>query len=333
MRETITDQPLLWRQPWWGRPSVAAALWAALVGYGSLMPFHAEFSRAGLSMLALSAALSPPEDVMLNLALYVPLGMLLRLVWRGWLPAALGVAGMSYSIECIQSLMPYRVASWQDVAANAIPGIMAAALTPWMIRALRAAAFACYRHGWRVERVLRAVRGRPWLTLGIAAATALPIVVWTATALSPVRPTSSSAANWMPFADHFARSYDTAIYFLGRSLLLYSALAMVLCVAMMRRYQRRPLLWVALTVALFACQQEYRRHQVMPQTRADVTEPILAVMAVALVFTTAWLFIHMVRHVCRRRQPVAVANDRRRKRHDYRFALVQADHPPVERGD
>lgn len=327
MSDVITEQPLLWRRPWWGRPGAAAALWAALVAYGSLMPFHVDLSRLGLSMLALSTAVSPPEDAMLNLALYVPLGVLLRLSWRAWRPAAIGVVTLSYSLECIQSLMPHRVGSWQDVAANAVPGIAAAAVTPWLLHGLRAAAFACYCRGWRVERALRALRARPWLTAVVLAATVLPVAAWTAAILSPVRPTSSAAANWMPFADHFARSYDKAVYFLARSLLLYSALAVVLGAAMMRRYQRRPLLWVALTVALIACQQEYRRHQAMPQTRADVTEPILAVIAAALVFTAAWLFIHAVRHACRRRNQAPVAYDRRRRRHDYRFALINAGQP------
>jgi hypothetical protein len=331
MPDAITEQPLLWRRPWWGRPGVAAAIWAGMVAYGSLMPFHVDMSHAGVSMLALSPAVSPPEDVMLNLALYVPLGVLLRLTWGGWWPAALAVVALSYSLECVQSLMPYRVAAWQDVAANAIPAIIVAALTPWLVRGFNIVAFACYRHGGWVECSLRGLRGRTWLVCAIVAATALPIGFWTAAVMSPVRPTSASAANWMPFADHFARSYDKAVYFLARSMLLYGSLAVVLGVAMMRRYQRRPLLWVALAVGLIACQQEYRRHQAMPQTRADVTEPILAMMAAAIVFTMAWLFIHAVRHACRRRHPVPVVHDRRRKSHDYRFALGPPDHAPSDR--
>src|SRR5690606_29830585 len=101
----------------------------------------------------------------------------------------------------------------------------------------------------------------------------------------------------------------------GRSLLVYCVLGMLLSVAMMRKHQRRPLLWVALTTAVLVAAQQALCG------RADVTEPIVALIAVGLVFTTAWLFVHAVRRSCRRRTATPVAHDRRRRPHDYAFAV------------
>ncbi len=330
MSEPTTAQPLLWRRPWWAHARFAAAIWAALVAYGSLMPFQFDFARVGLSMFALSNATSTLADVALNLALYVPLGVMLRRAWRLWWPAVVGVCVLSYGLECAQGLTPGRVASWRDVAANATTGTAAALLTPWVARGFRTAAFACYRRGWRVQSTLQALRRQPWLLFAVVAVNVVLLGIWATTVLAPVRPSSSLATNWMPFGQHFARSYDKAAFFLSRSMFLYCGLGSVLCLTLMRRVQRRPLLWVALTMAVIVAVQEALR-QAARHAQADITEPIIAVAAVALVFTTGWLFIHAVRKSCRRRQSVPVAVDRRRREHDYRFALTGPDNVQTRR--
>lgn len=312
--------PVLWRRPWWARAGAAAALWALLVTYGSLMPFAFDLSRLNVGLLALSTERSPIEDLALNLALYVPLGVLLRLAWRRWWLAGLGVVALSYGLECLQGLSPQRVGAWQDVVSNALPGVVAAIVTPWTLAALRCAAFVVYQQGALVDRVLRWMRGKPSLMLIVVAANLMLFGLWWSTHVSPVRPSNSLATNWMPFGDHFARSYDTAALFLGRSMLVYCVLGMLLSIAMMRRNQRRPLLWVALVTAVLVGAVEWAR-RTTGRDHADVTEPIIAVIAVAMVFTTAWLFMHAVRCSCRRKQAMPVEHDRRRKRHDYAFGL------------
>jgi len=322
MNARPTSQPVLWRRPWWATPEVAALLWAGLVAYGSLMPFDFDPSRFGAGIFALSAERSPVEDVALNLALYVPLGVLLRLAWERWWLAALGVAALSYAMECAQGLSPTRVGAWQDVVSNAAPGVVAAIVTPWCVAWFRRAAFACYTRGVLFDRTIRWARSRPWLMLVVVAANLVLFALWWSAHVSPVRPSDSLATNWMPFGDHFARSYDTAALFLGRSLVVYCVLGMLLSIAMMRKTQRRPLMWVALvTAALVGVVEVVRR--TAGRDHADVTEPIVAVIAVLLVFTSAWLFIHAVRCSCRRRKAVPVEHDRRRRRHDYEFALTR----------
>jgi len=102
--------------------------------------------------------------------------------------------------------------------------------------------------------------------------------------------------------------------------LVYCVIAMMLSIAMMRKRQQRPLLVVAAIVAVFVAALEAVRSYTA-QARADITEPIVAVIAAGLVFATAWLFVHALRCSCRRQQQVPIEHDRRRQSHNYDFAL------------
>ncbi len=323
--ETV-DQPVLWRRPWWLRAGVLAGAWALLVAYGSLIPFDFHLHEWRFENLALSGQIGTPPlaDVLVNLALYVPLGMLLRMSWKRWTYAAAGVIALSFALESVQSLSPQRVASWQDFAANAGPGVIAAALTPWLVAGFRVTVFAVYRHiaqpiaglwDW-----LQRQRRRPAMMLAMVAVNVLLIGAWSSTLAAPVRPSAKTAINWLPFGEHFARSYDKAIGFAGESLLAYCVLGMLGGVVLMRRSQRRPLLWLTLGVTVMVGALELIR-RVTGRDQADITEPLLAMAAVGMVFATAWLFVHAVRCSCRRKLAVPVAHDRRKRPHDYSFAV------------
>ncbi|MCC6681824.1 MAG: VanZ family protein [Phycisphaeraceae bacterium] len=324
--EQMTGQPVLWRRPWWLRAGVLAGAWALLVAYGSLIPFDFHLHEWRFENLALGGQMSAPplDDVLLNLALYVPLGVLLRLSWKRWTCAAAGVIALSFALESVQSLSPQRVSSWQDFAANAGPGVVAAALTPWLIAGFRVTVFATYR---RIAQPIAAVwswlhrqRRRPTMMLAMVAVNVLLIGAWSSTLAAPVRPSAQTAINWLPFGEHFARSYDKAIGLAGESLLAYCVLGMLGGAVLMRRSQRWPLLWLTLGVTVVVGGLEMLR-RMTGRDQADITEPLLAVVAVGMVFATAWLFVHAVRCSCRRKVAVPVAHDRRRRPHDYSFAV------------
>jgi glycopeptide antibiotics resistance protein len=118
-----------------------------LVVCGSLTPF--QFDTAALSA-GISAWLnrvewiSPaPEDVIVNLLVYVPVGV----TFCGWLrrvsgvrtialPAATVLACvLSLLIELLQTAAPPRCASWLDVLLNTYGAMIGAALAPSVLRA------------------------------------------------------------------------------------------------------------------------------------------------------------------------------------------------------
>src|SRR5690606_13133120 len=89
-----------WRQPAWATPTALAVAWATMIGYGSLLPL--QFDVAGFLarhdglVAAAQAWLASPtwrlvdgrvsqlgvpawqSDLLLNLLLYIPLGLLVR---------------------------------------------------------------------------------------------------------------------------------------------------------------------------------------------------------------------------------------------------------------
>lgn len=106
------------------------ALLAALIVYGSLIPFDLDWRGATWSSMRAGVAWPRPniEDVGVNLLVYVPLGAALFQAfrryraarWAGLAATVLLGAGLSLTIEWLQTLSRMRVACGWDVIVNAI---------------------------------------------------------------------------------------------------------------------------------------------------------------------------------------------------------------------
>ncbi|MCU0887990.1 MAG: VanZ family protein [Rubritepida sp.] len=147
------------------------ALWLALalvlgfILYGSLYPFGFTAPRAGLSV-AFEAAMRPRPtasrgDVLANLVLYAPIGLLLGLL----LPRRLGAVfvfaitlvasgALSLAIEATQAFVPGRSPSLWDVILNTVSGA-AGGLAALLVRGA----------DWRAPGLLGGVRREPFLAL------------------------------------------------------------------------------------------------------------------------------------------------------------------------
>lgn len=130
-----------------GRAAVLAALFAAFIIYGSLYPFqfHALAGEAGLITALTTQWLRWPGsrgDLLVNLVLYMPLGLFLALALRGpdgsrrpailrlLLTTSLG-AVLSFAIEVTQLHISARFSSLSDLVLNTtgtLAGAMAALL-------------------------------------------------------------------------------------------------------------------------------------------------------------------------------------------------------------
>jgi VanZ family protein len=114
-----------------------AVAYLLLVAYASLYPFSdwlAPNDEAARFLFAGWPSYIVASDVALNVLAYVPLGLLLTLLWMGhvprWAAVALGVtAGMllSLSIEFAQAYLPTRISSNVDVLTNSIGALWGAA--------------------------------------------------------------------------------------------------------------------------------------------------------------------------------------------------------------
>ncbi len=150
--------------PWW-----LAALVVGAILYGSLLPFRlSEPLLAGSLLTALGRIgfhSSPRADLLVNIALYVPLGFVVVLAANAQRRTTARVVGatilallVSGTAELLQTAMPARVASWVDVRSNALgaivgafagcvalrlwPGTAAAVATSWRRSPLHAASAA-----------------------------------------------------------------------------------------------------------------------------------------------------------------------------------------------
>lgn len=349
-------QPALWRRPGWLRAPLLALVWSVLVIYGSLLPWgldlHATVAQAGGIAPALIHWITSPtwvpavvetssygiptwvSDLVLNLLLYAPLGVLLRLTVsrlsgrHGWqiAYAASAVVLLSWMIESTQSLIPGRYASIQDVLANALGGCVGVLLGHRVNGAWRAGAFAIYRWTSKPMSVLHhklnAHRTRPAVMFVALAINAGLIGLWYALTTTTTHGAHGghTAVHLVPFQQYFNRSYDVAAVLLGRSMIVYCLAGAVWMLSMMRGRTRSALGWVVLTTALTAATVEALKLMGSP-AEADVTEPLIALIAGGLVLTAGFMLVHACRSSCRRFEQHPVDVDRRRRVHDYRFAL------------
>jgi VanZ like protein len=324
----------------------------AMLVYGSLLPGGFDLSgftaEAGGTWPAVLAWITSPRwvpavaevsslgvpnwvsDLVLNLLLYGPLGVLLRLTASRVsgrhivqvLSAVSTVVLLSWVIESTQSLIPGRYASIQDVLANSLGGAVGVLLGHRVNSLWRAVAFTMYRWtsgpaGGIYQRLL-ANRRRPVVMFMALMLNAVAIGLW---CLLTARSTDGEqAVSLVPFEWQFGRSYDVAAVLLGRSMIVYCLAGAVLMLTMMRGRTRAALGWIVLTVSLMAAGMEAAK-LLGGALQADVTEPLLALIAGGLVLVLGFMLVHACRCSCRRRDPLPVEVDRRGRQHDYRFAL------------
>lgn len=332
----------VYRHPVWAHPRVLALVCLVLVAYGSLLPFDllapagVDGVRAMLlapqwaeaqgptSALGLSASVS---DLLINLLLYVPLGVLLRFSIPGKLRlgivgatlATLGVFAVSWGLESMQSLTPSRVSSLNDVAANVATGGLSACLCLWLWSRFRAAVFAVYCRTAQLRRVaaagFEAMQARAWPTFAFVTLNGLLIGGWYVLQLGRYQSDGDGAA--LPFASAFELPYDTAAVVLGRSMLVYVGLGTLVLLAMASRRERVRLGWVVVAVVGLSIAAEAHR-AATHNARPDITGPILAATAATLMALTLYCFSLAVRKANRRHQQQTYNGpERRRMGYDY----------------
>ncbi len=336
--------------PKWISFRVMAGVWLVLVIYGTLVPFNFDLPEsfggvAGFFSWVLATLTSPRwlesgandisslgtpnwvNDIALNGVLYGPLAGFLRLhfkqrgrSWWGQIGLTmLAVLGISWLLECTQSRMADRFAGINDICTNTAGGLVGALVAAKVCNAARITIFWMY---CRVSYVLYKAkifyenqRRKPFFMFA-AVLTNIGLVAYWYAAAAPAGDSGESAANWLPFAQQFKRSYDVAALQIGRSLIIYCLFAMILSLQFMRIKHRKGFGWVVLAVAVLAAAREVIELTTAGES-ADITEPIIALMAVGFITTTTFLLYHAVRCSCRRKTQVPVDVDRRRVPHSY----------------
>ncbi|MFI4862387.1 MAG: hypothetical protein ACIAXF_17110 [Phycisphaerales bacterium JB063] len=343
--------------PMLARPGLLSVIWAVLMVYGSLLPFDLYparfFAEHGGFWPGLAVWLSGPGwvqatgettplgfslsavDLIVNLVLYIPLGVLLRITLRRRglgntaqvLLAGGALAALGWLMESTQAWSPTRVASLADFVANVGMGLCAVLVAPWLWGGMIRLIFWGYcRCAWPIHLLrvrMRFVRRSPGVMLALVLLTAALLTGWYATqaARAFASPASAQASGEvaLPFERHFDSSYDTAALLLGRSLLVYAAVGCLLSLSMLRSQARPTLRRVVLGVLLVALLVELYRSSVGVSYRADITEPIIAIAAALLMAITTYLFAHAIRRANRRHtQAEFPGPDRRRVRYSYR---------------
>lgn len=326
--------------PRWLNYRTIAVAWAGLLVYGSLLPFRfhwgtvyeqAEGWLGAVWLVATSPAWRLPHpasggfigsawavDLMINLLLYGPLGIAIRLDLRrrGRSPraqlliAAACLAGISYLLECVQSLELSRVASLVDVLTNTAGGTLAAALGIHIKHGFDRATLACFRmtrrftDGRSRQPGMLNHRGAWWLgMLGVDVAL---VIAWTGYTTQWTRvPTGRG----LPFEHLFNRPYDVAAVQLGQMAAVYALLAVLLSLQLLQMGWRRRKMWLLAAVSCVAVLREVV-HAWRMQERFDVTEVLVALLAAGVVMAAAHAGMHVVR-CSSRRQSEPVARDRR----------------------
>jgi len=107
------------------------AAWLAAVLFVTLAPFWP--LRAAPRAFAIASRLGA-WDFVLNIVLFLPAGMLLRLLGRGTSACTAAAALLSLAIESAQMWIPYRHPSQLDILANALGAFLAALAAGALLR-------------------------------------------------------------------------------------------------------------------------------------------------------------------------------------------------------
>jgi len=327
-----------------------AIAWLGFIVYGSLTPFEFKpVGNGGVGRWAVDAITSvrwdhqTPHDIsslghsnavndlLVNFALYAPLGMLFRLAFwrRGWTwawqcgLALSAVAIASLGIECVQGMTAERVASLKDVCVNLIGGAVGVLSAVQLRRAAIWVVFTTYR---RVSLTLHHsstmvawARRHPLALIGALLLNVL-LVWFVCYAAVPAAHRGPAGVNWIPFAREFQRSYDVAALQIGKAMAVYAAVSAVLALQFLSLTRRRSAGLVLIVAAVAGTAHQLARY--MQTGDADVTGPVIAVITACATVTLVSLLVAAVRAACRRRSALPVEVERRRV--PYRYTSPRA---------
>ncbi len=272
-----------------------AWLYLAAVAYGSLLPF--QFAAPGSDIHGLSRIVhlltvprwmpGPIDDLVLNALLYAPFGWITvtaamqRCRSVGWtIVRSIGiVAATSWTVECLQHLMPMRFASLTDWLLNA-GGAGIGALAALILRPLLG------RIGRGLIRSAGRVRISAQHTGPIAVIGLLLMVMWLGFDALPqsqrlITP-SLDRVNLMPGLPHFQMSYDAAARSMATQAGSFALIALMLSLAMGKG---RPSLRTGLVIAgVMGIALAAEAMKLLDAGRyPDVTDPLLAALTAAFV--------------------------------------------------
>lgn len=331
-----------------------AAAWMGFVAYGSLVPFDfkapwpPDAGAFSLAIYWLYLAITSPKwwdhatidlmnnlgessiwgDYAMNLMLYLPIGAMLRLrllrmgrpTWRQIAEPALMVLAICWAIECMQGMIASRLASYNDIAVNTAGGLIGALVSRRAAMVIRQTVFFLYclvahwMHDFR--GFVGRQREKPVMLVVVTVLNIALFALWWKLRLMPVKAAGKRPINWLPFHDQFSYPYEVAVEHLGRMMILYMLVGMLLSLQFLSFRRRSGVGVMVLVVAVLAAFHEvlgmFRAGQ-----RADVTQPIVATMAVAVIAYLSYMLVRSVRSCCRRREEVPVAVERRRRPHNY----------------
>ena len=119
---------------------ILAVAYLLVIGYASLQPFR-NWRWPPPEILNFLSAPWPQfitlQDIAVNFAAYIPLGVLLSIGWsarlgpaRGALAATLAAAALSLAMETVQVFLPARIASNVDLLANTLGALVGAMAAP-----------------------------------------------------------------------------------------------------------------------------------------------------------------------------------------------------------
>ncbi len=186
-----------------------------------------------------------PEDVLANLAVYLPVGAAFALLLARKLPGVLAAAGatasavtLSFALESVQTVLATRYPSWSDVVLNGIGAAVGAAL-------MLAAQDAGRRGALLVARILRSITRWGWpIDAGLLAAWSVLVIATAADGtrglLAITTGDASLRVTWLPLIDYFYVPFAVALSWAGELAATYAALACTAIGLIGRLAPRRP---------------------------------------------------------------------------------------------
>lgn len=327
------------------RHATWTGLWTCIILYGSFVPFH--FSTSALSGINFWELLTAPQwvtrhpndisslgipgwmsDMVVNIALYLPLGVFLFLwlseelknfgKWRYVIFALPGLI-LSYSIEVLQAFSVDRVSTIQDILFNGlgtlIGCITARKIYDGILKGLFLIHCKLSYPLYRIKQAGLTIRRNPTMMLSVSIINIAILIYWyLAYRASPSLGVDNSSL--IPFENHFRHSYDVALFNIGEALVVYMMITMLICTQFMRRKMRMRMSYLILCLGLLALIREWILTNTVG-SRADLTEPILAMMGAGFLCVSLYLFYHAIKCYDRRKAKLDVNQDRRRVPYAY----------------
>ena len=183
------------------RSTIYAIAIAGIVAilYGALVPFDFQWQHPLNWTPPLTSV--QPGDATVNILIYIPMGIFLRLLFRRrnshWLfecmASVLLAGGLSYLTEVLQSIEPLRVSSLTDCLFNILGATIGSLLAPAFQRSLR-----CL-HAW----LYRTMQTSPYTTAATVTTLCISVCAWSPFDIRPT-PTHLRAA-----VQHFEESWQT----------------------------------------------------------------------------------------------------------------------------